>query len=1337
MPQICLSRPHGDSRIGSSPSASVMFEELLPDMVSVTCCSSDAKLDTAESYLYEGSHLFASRKRLKSSGTELSCMEGQASLGVFDDYLSHGHSGGFSSYRCSDKQNGSFCVCHPLGEIDSYVAMEGSSRSTNNSCQNSQQYGSGVLVGQDKSYGGYAQNFSVSGWMYINEHGQMCGPYIQEQLYEGLSTGFLPEDLPVYPVVNGSLINPLPLKYLKQFHSNACGALNFLTAVSSETSNLASCRSWSRGHAKKQVESDPVSTYKAHGSEVQNTNDGIVNRASSVLPASLSSEESCWMFEDEEGRKHGPHSLAELYYWHHSSYLHDSLVIHHVGNKFGPFTLASLIDEWSRVSMQTVSDADLREEGANNDDASSFNSFISNILEDVSNQLHAGIMKAARRMLLDEIISGVIPEFISLRKAQRSCRPEQNAKMCYSSDKRTHTVIQRKSGTVGNKVAVSSNMSKEINSFQASHAESSTSACISCSSVNSPELLLAVRKIFYYDCMKVLWNAVFYDPVADYCSAWLKRKRWSAISPSPVTVSYDEQDMPSLSEMQAKVVSEPQTSGYDMDFPPGFGPAMENRDTSAPSGLGPVMGSADTCAPPGFGPATGSADISAHSPSISDVSSIAKEVETKQNSIYHVNLLSGALTKTQRSVENALYISAKASLFEYFEEVIKEEMTNLFYLALEDNLNQVDVRESDCQTDLPKSVGMDNDITLEFPEPPSVPSTSYVSAFEKLDLPMTTGPDDVNVDEPPPPGLEEWPTSLDVVQETKFRPSKLEGHIPVIQKYITLALCRQKLHDEVLNGWKSSHMTGILHKCVDSWGAIRNSELNATGVNSDKTNLNRLFGDGAYHVEQENDGDSSAALEKLRERSRHSNNSELAGTSSLIGKYTYFRKKKLGRNKAGSSSMCIASENAGSVELPRDTIGDQRMPGSMTELVDSRTVDVISQELDEWKTETLPSPDVCTLTRKRTRKLGKITRKIRKKTLPSFGNPEATTSPRDANTCSKESHDAVKVVFSGVFKSNLEKVSSLEQDSNKYEKVVCGNNCDLSVQKGSEVFCSNDIPKSRRLSRLKRRVEMDQASDIPSKASKLTTMSSVKKGRRKHLTSRRVKPSLPCPKSDGCARTSIDGWEWHKWSRNAPPSDRARVRGIRVQTNYFASMSNASQSSNVKGPSARTNRVKLRNLLAAAEGADLLKVTQLTARKKRLRFQRSKIHDWGLVALEPVEAEDFVIEYVGEVIRRRVSDIRERQYEKMGIGSSYLFRLDDDYVVDATKRGGIARFINHSCEPNCYTKVITVDGQKKIFIYAKKHISAGEELTYNYKFPLEEQKIPCNCGSRRCRGSLN
>lgn len=85
-----------------------------------------------------------------------------------------------------------------------------------------------------------------------------------------------------------------------------------------------------------------------------------------------------------------------------------------------------------------------------------------------------------------------------------------------------------------------------------------------------------------------------------------------------------------------------------------------------------------------------------------------------------------------------------------------------------------------------------------------------------------------------------------------------------------------------------------------------------------------------------------------------------------------------------------------------------------------------------------------------------------------------------------------------------------------------------------------------------------------------------------------------CPRSDGCARTTIDGWEWHKWSVNASPADRARVRGtLCVQKKCIPSDSNSTHWSNGKGLSARTNRVKLRNLLAAAEGADLLKATQL------------------------------------------------------------------------------------------------------------------------------------------------
>ena len=58
-------------------------------------------------------------------------------------------------------------------------------------------------------------------------------------------------------------------------------------------------------------------------------------------------------------------------------------------------------------------------------------------------------------------------------------------------------------------------------------------------------------------------------------------------------------------------------------------------------------------------------------------------------------------------------------------------------------------------------------------------------------------------------------------------------------------------------------------------------------------------------------------------------------------------------------------------------------------------------------------------------------------------------------------------------------------------------------------------------------------------------------------------------------------------------------------------------------------------------------------------------------------------------------------------------------------------------QPNCYAKVITIESQKKIVIYSKQPIGVDEEITYDYKFPLEDNKIPCLCGTESCRGSLN
>ena len=180
-------------------------------------------------------------------------------------------------------------------------------------------------------------------------------------------------------------------------------------------------------------------------------------------------------------------------------------------------------------------------------------------------------------------------------------------------------------------------------------------------------------------------------------------------------------------------------------------------------------------------------------------------------------------------------------------------------------------------------------------------------------------------------------------------------------------------------------------------------------------------------------------------------------------------------------------------------------------------------------------------------------------------------------------------------------------------------------------------------------------------------------------------------------------------------------------------------------------------LQTLGDDADVLRFNQLQKRKKPVKFARSAIHNWGLYSLERITASEMIIEYVGEKIRQEVADLREIAYTQSGIGSSYLFRIDEGTVVDATKKGGIARFINHSCSPNCTAKIIRVGGSKRIVIYALRDIEKGkpksaetrlplltlfldEELTYDYKFEREigsDDRIPCLCGSAVCKGFLN
>lgn len=120
-------------------------------------------------------------------------------------------------------------------------------------------------------------------------------------------------------------------------------------------------------------------------------------------------------------------------------------------------------------------------------------------------------------------------------------------------------------------------------------------------------------------------------------------------------------------------------------------------------------------------------------------------------------------------------------------------------------------------------------------------------------------------------------------------------------------------------------------------------------------------------------------------------------------------------------------------------------------------------------------------------------------------------------------------------------------------------------------------------------------------------------------------------------------------------------------------------------------------------------------RCKRTRVGISTVHGWGLYLLENAKKDDLIIEYLGEVISQPEADRRGVIYDKQGL--SYLFNINDDAVVDATRVGNNAKFINHDeADANLYPKIFFVDGDYRVGFFAKKNLSRGVELTFNYGY---------------------
>jgi len=139
-----------------------------------------------------------------------------------------------------------------------------------------------------------------------------------------------------------------------------------------------------------------------------------------------------------------------------------------------------------------------------------------------------------------------------------------------------------------------------------------------------------------------------------------------------------------------------------------------------------------------------------------------------------------------------------------------------------------------------------------------------------------------------------------------------------------------------------------------------------------------------------------------------------------------------------------------------------------------------------------------------------------------------------------------------------------------------------------------------------------------------------------------------------------------------------------------------------------------------------------------IRVRRSRLHGRGVFALRRIRKGTRIIEYLGDRVSHRDADKRY-QHKPQDDNHTFLFIVDRGVVIDGGANGNDARFINHSCDPNCESMI----EDRRVFIEAIRTIRPGEELSYDYQIgrdkhdPANVDEIyACLCGARSCRGSM-